>query len=147
MTRFKNALTGYFVDAWNNASPPTNATLELAKWISTVTDDTDETTEDQGFYDGDGTPETDVTAVKKTYTFSGFYDETDEAQKFIAGLEFATGEGRKIAFKQVRTDGSSLFGRATVTGVKVTGGDATEYAVFECAISWDTTPEITAPGP
>ncbi|PIC65336.1 phage tail protein [Sporosarcina sp. P13] len=142
MSRKKNALTEYHVGAVPE-SPGETTYHELAKWISNVTDDSNEETEDQGFYDGDGTPETDVISVKKTYTFEGMYDDADPAMKFIANLEFATGEDRKVMFKQVRTDGSTLEGPATLTGIKVTGGDATEYAAFECAVSWDKKPTIT----
>lgn len=146
MARKKNALTEYHVAKL----PEAEGTAEykrLAKWISNVSDDSDEETEDQGFYDGDGTPETDVVSVKKAYTFEGMYDENDPAMKLIADLEFETGEARKVMFKQVRTDGSTLEGRATVTGIKVTGGEATEYAGFECAIGWDTKPKLTPPAP
>lgn len=141
MARKKNALTEYYVGEWT--TPASEAAMRLAKWISSVTDDSDESTEEQGFYDGDGTPESDVVSVKKSYSFEGMYDESDPAMRFIAGLEFETGEGRKIAFKQVRTDGSTLTGRGTVTEIKVTGGEATEYATFGCSISWDTKPKIT----
>lgn len=140
--REKNALTEYYVGPVDE-----EATLRLAKWISSVTDDTDEETETQGFYNGDGTPETDVISVAKSYTFEGFYDDEDPAMKFIAGLEFETGEGRKIMFKQVRTNGDVLEGPATVTGIVVTGGEATEYATFSCTIAWDKKPEITPATP
>jgi len=144
MARKKNALTEYYVGAIpTDGGEPEY--FRLAKWISTVTDDSDEETEDQGFYDGDGTPETDVISVKKTYTFEGFFDSDDPAMAFIASLEFETGEKRKIMFKQVRTDGTTLEGRATVTNIKVTGGEATEYATFECTIAWDKKPDITPP--
>lgn len=142
MARKKNALTEYHVAAITDGLEEPDY-KRLAKWISTVADDTDEETEDQGFYDGDGTPETDVISIKKSYTFEGMYDEDDPAMKFIAGLEFETGEARKIMFKQVRTNGDVLEGPATVTGIKVTGGEATEYATFECAIAWDKRPEVT----
>lgn len=145
MARKKNALTEYYVGEWT--TPASEAALRLAKWISSVTDDSDETTEDTAFYDGDGTPESDVVSVKKSYSFEGMYDEDDPAMKFIAGLELETGEARKIAFKQVRTDGTELTGRATVTDIKVTGGDASEYATFSCTIGWDTKPTITPPTP
>ena len=141
MARKKNALTKYFVGPWTDDT--STATQRLAKWISSVTDDSDESTEDSAFYDGDGTPESDVVSVKKSYSFEGMYDETDPAMKYIASLEFETGEGRNIAFKQERTDGSILEGRATVTEIKVTGGEASEYATFGCSISWDSKPKIT----
>lgn len=146
MARKKNALTKHFV-----APIPTDGITEpeymrLAKYISSVEDEPDEDVEDIGFYDGDGTPESDVMTVKKTYTFEGFYDDEDEAMKFIAGLEFETGEGRKIMYKQERSNGDVYEGRATVTDIVPTGGEATEYATFGCAISWDAKPEITRAG-
>lgn len=149
MARIKNALTGYFVGELPLSGPveETTATLELARFITTVTDDSDETVETTAFYDGDGTATQDVTGVSKIYTFEGFYDDEDAAMKFIAGKEFALGDARKIAFKQVRTNGEILFGQATVTGIKVTGGAAEEYPLFECAIAWDTVPTIVQPTP
>mgnify|MGYP003599086280 FL=1 len=50
MARLKNALRGHFIAAFDPASPDTAPTayLELAKWISSVSDDTDEQTDDTG---------------------------------------------------------------------------------------------------
>lgn len=146
MARIKNAITGYFVDAWTSPAP-SDATKELAKWISTVTDDSAEEVEQTAYYDGDGTLSNDITGITKSYTFEGMYDAADAGQSFIAGLEFKTGEDRKIAFKQVRSDGTSYFGKATVTEIKVTGGEASEYAPFQCTITWDNIPTATPPAP
>lgn len=146
MARTKNALTEYYVGDIPELEGEADY-LRLAKWVSNVTDDSDEEVEEQGFYDGDGTPESDVISVRKAYSFEGMFDASDPAMKFIAGLEFETGEGRKVMFKQVRTDGSELSGIATVTGIKVTGGEATEYATFECAIAWDAKPSVTPATP
>lgn len=141
MARQKNSLTKYLVaDRVETGEPDYK---RLAKWISNVTDESEEETEDLGFYDGDGTPETDVISVKKTYTFEGMFDEEDEAMVFVASKEFETGQGRKILMKQERTDGTVLEGPATITDIKVTGGEATEYATFACSISWDKKPDIT----
>lgn len=140
MARKKNALTEYYVAPWTETEPEYN---QLAKWISSVSDDSSEENEEQAWYDGDGTPETDIVSVKKIYNFEGLYDEEDPAMKFIASLELETGEARKIAFKQVRTDGTTLEGRATVSEIKVTGGEASEYAQFSCTIGWDAKPEVT----
>lgn len=144
MARQKNALTEYHVGAIPADGSTEPEYHRLAKWVSNVTDDSEEETDSTGFYDGDGTPEDDVISVKKTYTFEGMYDEEDPAMQFIASLELETGEARKIMFKQVRTNGEVLEGRATVKEPKVTGGEATEYATFSCAISWDKKPEVTA---
>ena len=70
MTRQKNALRGHYVAPYNGGVEPSteDAWLELAKWISDVSDDTDENTDDQAYYDGDGVVETTVVSVKCAYT-------------------------------------------------------------------------------
>ena len=141
--RQKNALTEYHV-ADPAEDVETAVWLELAKYISAVTDDTDEEAEDTGYYDGDGTPETDVISVKKKYTFEGLHDSSDPAQALIAELELKTGEGRKVLFKTVRTNGKTFVGPATVTDIVVSGGEATEYAPFGCAIGFDKIPTETS---
>ena len=144
--RKKNALTSYFV-----APIPVDAGepiyLELAKWISDVSDDSDESTEDIGYYDGDGTPMTEVVSIAERYTFEGLYDSEDAAMKLIAGLKRNTGEGRKVMFKKVESDGQEAEGIATVTDIVSSGGAATDYATFGCAITWDKTPTITPATP
>lgn len=144
MVRKKNALTEYHI-----AAIPENGGVpeyyRLAKWIQTVNDDSNEETETTGFYDGDGTPNTDVISVAKSYSFEGFFDEEDPAHQLIASLEFETGDARKIMFKQVRTNGDVFEGVATVSNIVVTGGEATEYATFSCTITWDKKPEKVTP--
>src|SRR5690625_6635680 len=131
LARFKNALTKYFVGELEEEE----ANLRLAKWIETVEDDSDVEVEDAAFYDGDGTPEEDVQSVKKKYTFEGYYDNEDPANRFIADLEFETGEGRKIWFKQERTSGEVLEGQATVTKPKITGGEELELQQLNFVIA------------
>lgn len=146
MARQKNALTGYFVAELTEA-PGEADYKELAKWISSVTDDTDEGTEEQAWYDGDGTPETDVVSVAEKYTFEGLYDDTDPAMKFIASLKRKTGEGRKIMFKKVESNGETAEGVATVTNIIASGGEAADYATFGCTIGFDKKPEVTPATP
>lgn len=141
MARQKNALTKHFVAKKTDTGEP--EWLRLAKWISNVSDDSDEEVEDTAYYDGDGTPEDDVTSVKKKWTFEGLYDDEDPGMKFVADLEFDTGEARKIMYKQERTNGDVFEGPATITEIKIVGGEASEYPEFGCAIAWDKKPEIT----
>lgn len=146
MARKKNALTSYFV-----APMPEGETepeyLELARWISNVNDDSDEETEDTGYYDGDGTPETDVISLAEKYSFEGLYDKEDPAMKFVAGLKRETGEGRKVMFKKVEPDGESAEGPATATDIVHSGGEATAYATFGCTIAWNRKPTVTPATP
>lgn len=138
MAKVKNALTQYFVGPLDGA-----AEFELAKWISEVNDSTDESTEDTAYYDGDGTTETEVTAIKLGYEFVGLYDKEDPAQAFIDGLKFLVGDGRKIKFRQVQADGTTLEGPATVTSIVTKGGAASDYEPFQCTITWNVVPKVT----
>ena len=147
MTRQKNALRGHFVAPYNGGTEPTGEStwLELAKWITDVSDDTDEKTEDQAFYDGDGTEETSVISVKGAYTFEGTYDPEDPAQALIAAMKYKTGDERKVWHKVVQSDKKKQFvGIATVTEIKAGSGAAADYEAFGCKISYNATPKESA---
>lgn len=147
MTRQKNALRGHFVAPYNGGTEPTTQEtwLELAKWITDVSDDTDEKTEDQAFYDGDGTEETSVISVKGAYTFEGTYDPDDKAQALIAAMKYKTGDERKVWHKVVQSDKKKQFvGVATVTEIKAGSGAAADYEAFGCKISYNATPKESA---
>ena len=144
MARMKNALRGHFVAPYDPEAPDTPPTewLELAKWISSISDATEEETEATAYYDGDGTPETEVVSVAGTYTVEGFYDPEDPAQALIASLKYKTGKGRKIWHRIVSADGSKEWvGRATVSGIVAGSGDASAYEQFSCTIRFDRIPE------
>lgn len=143
MARNKNALRGHFIQAYEpGTETPGELWLELAKWISAIGDDTQEETEDQAFYDGDGTPETDVISVAGAYAPEGFYDPEDPAQALIAGMRYKTGDGRKIWHRVVSADGKKEWvGRATVSAIVAGAGDASAYEEFSCNIRFDRIPE------
>ncbi len=150
MAREKNALRGHFVQEYiPGVETPVDADwLELAKYISSISDDTQEETEDTAFYDGDGTPETSVISVAGAYSVEGQYDPTDEAQELIAGLKYKTGEGRKVHHKVVAANRSKEWvGRATVTGIVAGSGDASAYETFSCNIRFDAIPAEGVPTP
>jgi len=143
MARSKNALRGHFVQAYTpGQEQPGMEWLELAKWISNISDDTEEETETTAFYDGDGTPETDVVSVAGAYSVEGNYDPEDPAQALIASMKYKTGDGRKVWHRIVSADGKKEWvGRATVTDIVAGSGDASEYEEFSCTIRFDRIPE------
>lgn len=145
MGKQKNALRGHFVQAYVvGEETPGEEWFELAHQISTIGDDTQEETNDEAFYDGDGTPETTVVSVAGAYTPEGYYDPTDEAQELIAGLKYKTGDGRKIWHKVVSSSGEKQWvGRATVTAIVAGAGDASAYETFSCNIRFDSIPKET----
>lgn len=147
MVRNKNALRGHFIAQVTDpkTEPDKSAYLELAKWITDVDDDTDETTTSTAYYDGDGTEETTVTGVKEAYSFKGTYDGEDPAMKYIAGLKRKTANDRIVWHKVVDSDGKNQHvGIATVTGIKAGSGAAADYEAFECKISYNSIPKTSA---
>lgn len=139
--RLKNAHRGHFIAPFDPLKPDTkpldDAYLELAKYIATVTDESDEETDDEGFYDGDGTPEETVVSISPGFSFEGYYDSEDPAQKMIADMKYKVGEDRRLWHKVVSSDGTTQWEQvANVSGIKAGDGDATEFEGFECTIKW-----------
>ncbi len=148
MARLKNAIRGHFIAPYVLGEEAPTEWMELAKWISNVSDDTDEQTDDTGFYDGDGTPETTVTGVSGAYSFEGFYDPEDPAQAHIANMKYKVGDERKVWHKIVSSDGKKMWvGVATVSAPIAGSGDATEFEDFSCTISYNQIPKETVTTP
>lgn len=139
----KNALRKHYVAVLKNDTEPTKDDWKLlAKNIITVSDESDENTEDDAFYDGDGTPEETVTSISAGYSFEGHYDVEDEAQQLIVAMKYKLGEGRRLWFKVVSSDGKKEWTeKANVSGIKAGDGDASEYEAFECTIKWIRLPQ------
>lgn len=145
MTKVKNVTTEHFIADLPKGSEQADY-LRLAAGILEVGSENDETTEEFAYYDGDGTPETEVLSIKKNHPFNGHYIESDPAQKLIEDKEFATGDDRKIMYKQVRSDGKTLEGEATLMDVNVTGGPSEEYRPISGTISWNSIPKAVNGG-
>lgn len=148
MARLKNALRGHFVAPMDpegaTKTPAEEKWLELARGITSIGDDTDEETDDTGFYDGDGNPETTVTSVTGAYSPEGYYDPEDPAQKLIAGMKYKTGSERNLWHKVISSDGKTqTIGPATATDIIAGAGDATEYEDFSCTIKYNKIPTVT----
>lgn len=143
--RQKNALRGHFIAPYVKGEKTEVAKdkfLELAKWIKDISDDTDEKTEDEAYYDGDGTEETTVVGVKGAYTFEGTYDPEDKAQAHIASLKYKLGDERKVWHLIVSADGKTQWlGVATVTEIIAGSGAASDFEAFGCKITYNTLPE------
>lgn len=149
MGRLKNALRGHFVQEYTGAeTEPGTEWLELAKYIATISDETEEEIESEAFYDGDGTLEDDVTSVAGAYGFEGYYDAEDPAQALIAGKKYKVGKERKVWHKVVSADGANEWvAKATVSDIVAGAGEASGYEEFSCTIKFDTLPEETATTP
>ena len=143
MARAKNALRKHYVAAIPQSGTPTEGDYKhLATWISNISDDTDENVETTAYYDGDGTPTSDVTSVAIAWSFEGLYDPEDAAQALIHDMKLETGEGRKVYHKIIESDGKNQFeGIATVTNIVAGGGEASDFEEFSCTITYDKIPD------
>jgi len=146
MARYKNAKREHFVQPYiPGVDEPGIEWLKLGTYIETIEIDNNEETEDTGFYDGDGSIQTDIVSVTVGYGVEGYYDAEDPAQQMLADLEFDDGEKRKIWHKRVNPQKTKEWvGKATVADLEIGGGAATEYEAFKCKISWDGKPVLTA---
>ena len=137
MVRQKNAKRKHEIAPFDPKNPTVvpsdDAWKRLAKYIETIDDETDEDTDDTGYYDGDGTPEETVLTVVGGYSFEGIYDPEDAAQAMIAAMRYKTGEARRVT----TADGKKTYTQvANVSEIKAGAGDATAYEEFGCTIKW-----------
>lgn len=142
MARIKNALTKYEIQPITEKAD-SEEWLELAKYITTVEDSSEDTVEEAGYYDGDGTPEENITNRKTKYTFTGTYDDEDKAMKYIRSIENETGDKRKVNLRVTDPSGQVATGKATISNIVTRGGEAVDYPNFSCVISRDVKPEVT----
>lgn len=145
MARLKNALRVHEIAVFDPKNPTTEPTdgawKKLARYIETVNDESDEETDDTGFYDGDGTPEETVTSVVGGFSFEGFYDPEDAAQAIIAAMKYKVGDARRVWFRVTSSDKKKSWTQvANVSEIKAGDGDATEFETFECTIKFIKTP-------
>ena len=147
MARLKNALRVHEIGIFNPATPTTEPKdwLKLAKYIGTVNDESDEDTDDTGYYDGDGTPEETVLSVVGGYSFEGLYDAEDKAQALIASMRYKVGDARRVWLRVTSSDRKKSWTEvANVSEIKIGDGDATDYEAFECTIKWIRLPKEAA---
>lgn len=150
MARLKNALRVHEIGVFDPTKPTTEPTawLKLAKYIETVNDESDEDTDDTGYYDGDGTPEETVLSVVGGFSFEGLYDAEDPAQALIASMKYKIGDDRRVWFRVTSADKKKKWTEvANVSEIKAGDGDATEYEAFECTIKWIRQPKEAAVTP
>lgn len=151
MGRNKNALRKHFVQAYVvGEEPKEEGWLPLARHIASIGLEPNETTEEEAFYDGDGTLEETVTGVARAYTPVGHYNPENEAQELIAEMQDEVGDARKLWHRVVRADGKvEWVGLATALDIIAGEGDAPAYETFSCTIRFVEKPtrtEITPGG-
>ncbi|MCF3942211.1 phage tail tube protein [Oceanobacillus alkalisoli] len=143
MARNKNALRGHFIQEYTpGQDEPGEEWLELAHYISNIAMEPNETTEEEAFYDGDGTLEETVTGVARAYSPEGHFDPEDPAQALIESLQDEVGDKRIVWHRVVRSDGKKEWvGPATVLNIIAGAGEASAYETFSCTIRFKEKPK------
>lgn len=116
--------------------------LWIAKGITSVDPDNNEESEQTYYYDGGGAAESDVIGFMMSYAFEGHRNYGDPAQDYIMALANKTGPDRKVPLRVVEPNGDTWSGPATITDIKLPGGDANAKGDISFTISFDGQPEF-----
>jgi len=143
--RNKNAQRQHFVAPFSGGeTPPTNTNfLPLAKYITEITDGTDDVTDEFADYAGDGTVQTDIVGIQEAWNVSGTFDVSDAAQALIAGMKREVGAGRKLWHRIIDSNGTEeIVGVATALSIIAGSGAAEDHEEFSCTLQFDQRPTV-----
>ena len=142
--RNKNAKRQHSIAPYVSGGAVPTDFYPIAKYITDITDGSDDVTDEFADYAGDGTPQTDVTGITESWDFSGTFDATDEAQALIASMKRKVGNERKVWHKIVDSNGKEeILGVATALSIVTGSGSADEHEEFSCTLQFDQQPEVT----
>jgi hypothetical protein len=119
---------------------PTDPKLLIAKGITSVDPDNNEESEETYYFDGGGAAEIDITGFMMSYGFEGHRNYGDPAQDYIMSLANKTGPDRKCWFEVIEPNGDKWEGPATISEIKLPGGDANAKGEISFTISFDGQP-------
>ena len=145
--RNKNAARRHYVAPFtgDNTVPADNDFLPVAKFITEITDSSDDVTDEFADYAGDGTVQTDIIGIQEAWDISGTFDSTDPAQALIAGMKREVGNGRKVWHKIIDSNETvQVFGVATAQSIVAGSGAAEDHEKFSCTLQFDQRPTVMA---
>ena len=145
--RNKNAKRQHSVAPFTGESnvPAPADFLPLAKFITEITDGSDDMTDEFADYAGDGTVQTDIVGIQESWDVSGTFDITDPAQALIAGMKRKVGAERKVWHKIVDSNGTEeILGVATALSIVAGSGAAEDHEEFSCTLQFDQRPTVSA---
>ena len=117
----------------------------LSRGITSITPSPNESTEDKDYYDGYGTPTTDVTSTQIQYEVEGDRCYGDPAQDFISSCALLTGDDRKTQFRHTAANGDVIEGDCTLLNLTPNSGqgEASALGAFTCTIATAGSPKFT----
>ena len=144
--RNKNAKRQHFVAPFTGNTEPSMAEfLPLARFITEITDSTEDQADEFADYAGDGTIQTEIIGIQESWDVSGTFDATDEAQALIASMKRKVGNERKLWHLIIDSNGTEeVVGVATALDIIAGSGAAEEHEEFSCTLQYDQRPTVRA---
>lgn len=115
-------------------------TMDIGEGITSVDPDNNEESEETYYYNNGGAASRDITGFMLSYGFEGHRFYGDLAQDFIMSLANKTGPDRKAFFTVTEPNGDKWEGPATISEIKLPGGDANAKGEISFTISFDGQP-------
>lgn len=132
----------FFLNTTPNAKTKNYA--RIAAGITSASPEGNEEITQDGYYDGDGMAESEVTGGQLTFEFEGNRKYGDPAQDYIASKLLSYGEARKTDFLWIAPNGDQIEGKATITDIVPQGGDANSKSDFSFGMHYNGLPKFTA---
>lgn len=100
----------------------------------------DETVDEDDYYDNFGFDDTNVSKVKPSLAMTGFRRYGDPVQDFVQSKALSTGKDRKTSYRWTHPDGTYMQGKCTLVDL-IPGsgmGEASAKGDFSYTINFDT---------
>lgn len=103
----------------------------LAAGVYSWSESASYTSDEQEYYDGDGSTEMDVSAVSRDFTFQCHKKDGDEAATLVWGLRNKVGDDLRKEVTWTDVDGTTEVWDATIHDIVATGGAAGDKDGFQ----------------
>ena len=94
------------------------------------------------FLDGEGYADNDVTGAAPELVITGKRVVGDDAQDYIAGLQFTVGEGRRSSVKVV-SGNKTIVCDCTIGNITSFGGNTIDQKAFGCTVRFNGKPTVS----
>lgn len=137
------------IDTTPRSASPTYQ--ELRAGIENIEEALNEQTKQYFFMDNEGFAHNEVNGMAPAFTLSGRRVHGDPAQDYIEDMKYLTEDGRKTSIQLISTykqggaaKTTTITCPVTVTAITTIGGATNDNSPFNCTISLNGKPTVTA---
>ena len=124
------------------ADPPVYTYNKLCKGIESMEFNENEQNQQFFFLCGEGFANNETTGAAPELTITGRRIVGDNAQDYIAGLQFKLGSERRTSVK-ITAEGKVITCDCTIGGITSFGGQTLDVNAFGCTIRFNGKPTVT----